>query len=85
MDKAEYQSRLEELNSLVKKEDYEGALAVVEAVDWRRVKSLRTLGMVADVYEANKRYPEAKKILLMAYRKGHSVPPGRGLRKNERL
>ena len=64
MDKAEYQSRLEELNSLVKKEDYEGALAVVEAVDWRRVKSLRTLGMVADVYE---RYPEAKKILLMAY------------------
>ena len=23
--------------------------------------------MVADVYEANKRYPEAKKILLMAY------------------
>lgn len=67
MDKAEYQSRLEELNSLVKKEDYEGALAVVEAVDWRRVKSLRTLGMVADVYEANKRYPEAKKILLMAY------------------
>ena len=67
MDKAEYQSRLEELNSLVKKEDYEGALAVVESVDWRRVKSLRTLGMVADVYEANKRYPEAKKILLMAY------------------
>ncbi len=67
MDKAEYQSRLEELNSLVKKEDYEGALAAVEAVDWRRVKSLRTLGMVADVYEANKRYPEAKKILLMAY------------------
>ena len=67
LDKAEYQSRLEELNSLVKKEDYEGALAVVEAVDWRRVKSLRTLGMVADVYEANKRYPEAKKILLMAY------------------
>ncbi|WP_461883755.1 tetratricopeptide repeat protein [Fusicatenibacter sp.] len=67
MDKAEYQSRLKELNSLVKKEDYEGALAVVEAVDWRRVKSLRTLGMVAEVYEANKRYPEAKKILLMAY------------------
>ena len=60
MDKAEYQSRLEELNSLVKKEDYEGALAVVEAVDWRRVKSLRTLGMVEDVYEANKRSPSER-------------------------
>ncbi|MGN0313305.1 MAG: hypothetical protein ACI4EG_00790 [Fusicatenibacter sp.] len=67
LDKAEYQNRLEELNSLVKKEDYEGALQVVESVDWRRVKSVRTLTMVADVYEANKMYPEAKKILLMAY------------------
>ncbi|MDY2938722.1 MAG: hypothetical protein SOT28_10515 [Fusicatenibacter sp.] len=67
LDKVEYQNRLEELNSLVKKEDYEGALQVVESVDWRRVKSVRTLTMVADVYEANKMYPEAKKILLMAY------------------
>ena len=67
MDKAEYQSRLEELNSLVKKEDYEGALAVVEAVDWRRVKSLRTLGMVADVYEANKRYPPSERAFCTAW------------------
>ena len=56
MDKAEYQSRLEELNSLVKKEDYEGALAVVEAVDWRRVKSLRTLGMVTNDIRRRRRF-----------------------------
>ena len=42
MDKAEYQSRLEELNSLVKKEDYEGALAVVSGMAaWGYIKKYR--------------------------------------------
>ena len=67
MDKAEYQSKLEQLTSLANKEDYKGALEIVESVDWRRVKSIRTLSMVADVYEANKMYPEANDILLLAY------------------
>lgn len=67
LDKAEYQSKLEQLTSLANKEDYKGALAIVESVDWRRVKSIRTLSMVADVYEANKMYPEANDILLLAY------------------
>ena len=67
LDKAEYQSKLEQLTSLANKEDYKGALEIVESVDWRRVKSIRTLSMVADVYEANKMYPEANDILLLAY------------------
>ena len=67
LDKAEYQSKLEQLTSLANKEDYKGALEIVESVDWRRVKSIRTLSMVTDVYEANKMYPEANDILLLAY------------------
>ena len=67
LDKAEYQSKLEQLTSLANKEDYKGALEIVESVDLRRVKSIRTLSMVADVYEANKMYPEANDILLLAY------------------
>lgn len=67
MDKAEYRSKLDQLTSLADKEDYKGALEIVESVDWRRVKSIRTLSMVADVYEANKMYPEANDILLLAY------------------
>lgn len=67
LDKAEYQSKLEQLTSLANKEDYKGALEIVESVDWRRVKSIRTLSMVVDVYEANKMYPEANDILLLAY------------------
>ena len=36
LDKAEYQSKLEQLTSLANKEDYKGALEIVESVDWRR-------------------------------------------------
>lgn len=67
LDKAEYRSKLEQLTSLANKEDYKGALEIVESVDWRRVKSISTLSMVADVYEANRMYPEANDILLLAY------------------
>ncbi len=67
MDKAEYHLRLEELTKCVENRDYAGALTIVDSIEWRRVKSIRTLNMVADVYEANKRYRECKNILLLAY------------------
>ena len=53
MDKSEYQIKLDQITTLVEKEDYEGALEIVETIDWRRVKSVRTLCMVADIYEVN--------------------------------
>ena len=52
MDKTEYQIKLDQINKLVDARDYKGALGVVETIDWRRVKSVRTLCMVADIYEA---------------------------------
>ena len=30
-----------------------GRLTVADSIDWRRVKSVRTLCMVADIYEVN--------------------------------
>ena len=53
MDKTEYHLKLEEINRLVDAQDYEGALTVADSIDWRRVKSVRTLCMVADIYEVN--------------------------------
>ena len=47
--------------------DYAGALAIVENIEWRRVKSLRTLNMVADVYERTSATGNGKDILLLAY------------------
>lgn len=74
MDKTEYQIKLEQINNLVDARDYKGALAVVETIDWRRVKSVRTLCMVADIYEANKMLRESKEILVLAY---HRAPIGK--------
>lgn len=66
MDKTEYHMKLEELNGLVENQDYKGALQIVNSIDWRRVKSVKTLSMVADVYEMNKEYQRCKEILLLA-------------------
>ena len=66
MDKIEYREKLEELTDLVEQQDYEEALKIADSVDWRRVKSIRTLSMVADIYEVNKKYKRCKEILLLA-------------------
>ena len=67
MDKEEYHQKLDELTAYVREKDYENALSIVDSIDWRRVKSINTLNMVADVYEVNKDYESAKDILVLAY------------------
>ena len=67
MDKTEYRMKLDELTSLVEKQDFKGALQVADSIDWRRVKSVKTLSMVADIYEVNKEYERCKEILLLAH------------------
>ena len=67
MDKTEYRMKLDELTDLVEKQDYRGALQIADSIDWRRVKSVRTLSMVADIYEMNKEYERCKEILLLAH------------------
>lgn len=54
MDKNEYRAKLEEIGQLVDRQDYKGALKIVDTIDWRRVRSARTLCMVGEIYEANK-------------------------------
>lgn len=54
MDKNEYRARLEEISQLVDRQDYKGALKIVDTIDWRRVRSARTLCMVGEIYEAIK-------------------------------
>lgn len=66
MDKTEYQIKLDEIGRRVEARDYEGALEIVQGIDWRRVKSVRTLNMVADIYEASGMYQDSKRIMLLA-------------------
>ena len=65
MDRAEYQEKLDELNGYVRDKDYESALNLANEIDWKRVKSVHTLLMVADVYDANHEYEDAKRILKL--------------------
>lgn len=66
MDKTEYQERLEELRELLRIKDYKAAYDLVNGIDWRKVKSTRTLNMVADVYEVNKDYDKCRQTLKIA-------------------
>ena len=66
MDKTEYQERLEELQELLRIKDYKAAYELVNGIDWRKVKSTRTLSMVADVYEVNKDYERCRQVLKIA-------------------
>ena len=69
MDKTEYHLKLEEINRLVDAQDYEGALTVVDSIDWRRVKSVRTLCMVADIYEVNGELEKSMQMLQLAHKR----------------
>ncbi len=76
MDKEEFRIKLEEINNLVDKKDYEGALKVVDSIDWRRVKNVRTLCVVGEIYAVNKRYEDSREIFLLAY---HRAPIGKNI------
>lgn len=69
MDKTEYRMKLDEINRLVEAQDYEGALVIADSIDWRRVKSVRTLCMVADIYEVNGELEQSMKMLQLAYKR----------------
>ena len=69
MDKNEYRAKLDVINDLVDRQDYKGALEIVDTIDWRRVRSARTLCMVGEIYEANKRYEDSRKLLILAHQR----------------
>lgn len=69
MDKTEYHLKLEEINRLVDAQDYEGALTVADSIDWRRVKSVRTLCMIADIYEVNGELEKSMQMLQLAHKR----------------
>ena len=76
LDKEEFRIKLEEINNLVEKKDYKGAMEVVDSIDWRRVKNVRTLCVVGEIYAANKRYEDSREIFLLAY---HKAPIGKNI------
>ena len=76
MDKYEYRLKAEQIEKLVKKKDYQTAVKIADTIDWRRVKNLNMLYIVADLYEAVERYEDCMEILNIAYDR---APVGRML------
>ena len=67
MDKREFNIKVEQIKKRVNEEDYETAMKIADAIDWRRVRNTNLLTMVAQIYEKNEVYDEAKNILLLAF------------------
>ena len=76
LDKEEFRVKLGQINKLVEAQDYKGAMQIVDSIEWRRVKNVRTLCVVGEIYAANKRYEESKEIFLLAY---HRAPIGKNI------
>ncbi len=66
MDKYEYKLRLEEIKSLNRKGRFQEAAQVADIIDWKKVRNVSTLGIISDVYKVNRRFEDAKAILLLA-------------------
>lgn len=67
MDKYEFNIKVEQIKKLMNRKDYATAMKIADSIDWRRVRNVKLLTMIAQVYEYNEEYQEAKDILLMAY------------------
>lgn len=69
MDKYEYKLRSEEIKSLIKERNFAKAVTIADTIDWTRVRSVTMLCTISDLYKINRRYKEAKDLLLQAYEK----------------
>jgi tetratricopeptide (TPR) repeat protein len=67
VDKYEYKHLVEQIQSLIDQGKYADAVAIADKIDWRRVRSVMTLGIISDLYKINGRYEDARDILLLAY------------------
>jgi len=76
LDKYEYKLRSDEIKSLIKQREFVKAVEIADTIDWTRVRSVSMLCTISDLYKINRRYKEAKDILLQAYEK---YPGGRTL------
>lgn len=76
LDKYEYKLKLEQIKNLVEAKEYKAAAQIADEINWRKVKSIATLCMIAEIYENIKQYEDSRELLLMAYDRS---PAGRSI------
>ena len=67
MDKYEFSIKAEQIKKLIGQEDYKTAMQIADTIDWNRVRSVNLLSSIAEIYEKNGEYEEAKDIILLAF------------------
>ena len=74
MDKYEYKITLQELNALIGERRFDEAARLADTVDWNKVKTIKTLCMVSDVYKINREYEKARSVMKVALRRLQIMP-----------
>ena len=67
LDKYEYKLKSDEMKALVAEGEYAAAAEIADSINWRKVKNVNSLVKAGDIYAKQKRYEEARDVLLMAY------------------
>ena len=67
MDKYEFSIKAEQIKKMVNQGDYKTAMQIADSIDWNRVRNANLLSSIAEIYEKNGEYEEAKDILLLAF------------------
>ena len=62
MDKYEFNIKVEQIKKMVSRGDYGTAMKIADTIDWHRVRNASLLSMIAQIYEKNEEYQEAKDI-----------------------
>lgn len=76
LDKYEYQICADQIKTYIAEKKFVEAMKIADTINWRRVKSVSMLCTVSEIYKINKKYEEARDILLLAY---DSYPTGRNI------
>ncbi len=66
VDKYEYKLRADEIKTLIGEGRYAEAVQIADTIDWKKVKSVRMLCTIGDLYKINRRYDVSRDILMIA-------------------
>lgn len=66
MDKYEYKASIGEINRLIEARQFAEAAEIADMIDWSKVRSVRTLCRISDLYKINRRYEDSRDILRLA-------------------
>lgn len=61
--------KTEAIKTLIARKKYEDALELADETNWKRIKDVKLICTVSDLYKMNKRFEESRELLLAAYKR----------------